>query len=292
MTRGDEPWEKPLRDRLAAPLRAFPRAARTAAAAEHPEPEILLAHAANELPPEEALGVTQHLAVCDDGGCSAILRDAVAGAAIARDALYLTRREELTDPSLGAPHRQSARSFECADATWEAFEAMARDEGCSTDWLVNEAMKVYAQQRPIAPRDVTVTDAPPPDPRRERNTPTLPRAYLPRTPPSSRRIPAQPPLPGPASARLLMVVVEGIRYEVNKERFVVGRRAPASDLTIDDPIVSRQHALIEHAGGRYFLVDMGSTNGVEYRGERIDRRQIAHGDRFLIGDHELEFLFG
>jgi pSer/pThr/pTyr-binding forkhead associated (FHA) protein len=37
---------------------------------------------------------------------------------------------------------------------------------------------------------------------------------------------------------------------------------------------------------------MGSTNGVEYRGERIDRRQIAHGDRFLIGDHELEFLFG
>ena len=57
------------------------------------------------------------------------------------------------------------------------------------------------------------------------------------------------------------------------------------------PGVSRQHALIEHAGGAYYLVDMGSTNGVEFEGERIARKEISHGDRFRIGDFELEFLF-
>jgi hypothetical protein len=290
MDRRMEPWERPLREKLAAPLRALAGAG--AAPADHPDPELIVAHAANELPPEEALGVTRHLAVCD-GGCAALLREAVAGAAVARDALYAALRDEVTDPSLRAPHRQSTRAVAAADALWEAFEAMAREEGCSAEWLVNEAMKAYAQQRqrqrPVAPRDVTVKDAPLPDPRRERNTPTLPRAYLPRAPSSSRR---GPPPPGSApQAAHLTVMVEGVLYEVNKDRFVVGRRAPASDLTIDDPIVSRQHALIEHAGGRYFLVDMGSTNGVEYQGERIARRQIAHGDRFFIGDHELEFLF-
>ncbi len=90
----------------------------------------------------------------------------------------------------------------------------------------------------------------------------------------------------------LSVLIEGVRYDVTKERFVVGRGGRASDLAIDDPGVSRQHALIERAGGAYYLVDMGSTNGVEYEGERIARKEIAHGDRFRIGDHELEFLFG
>jgi pSer/pThr/pTyr-binding forkhead associated (FHA) protein len=114
----------------------------------------------------------------------------------------------------------------------------------------------------------------------------MPRAYLPRAPASSRRSPAPPP----TSARGLAVVVAGRTYEIDKDRFVVGRGGLGSDLAIDDIAVSRQHALIEHAGDGYWLVDMGSTNGIEYQGERIARRRIAHGDRFRIGDHELEFL--
>jgi pSer/pThr/pTyr-binding forkhead associated (FHA) protein len=112
------------------------------------------------------------------------------------------------------------------------------------------------------------------------------RAYLPRAPASARRH-----TPHPVSGHLC-VLVEGVRYDVTKERFVVGRGGRASDLAIDDPGVSRQHAVIERAGGAYYLVDMGSTNGVEFEGERIARKEIAHGDRFRIGDHELEFLFG
>lgn len=153
-------------------------------------------------------------------------------------------------------------------------------------------MRAYAQQHarpqrgPVAPREVTVTEAPPAPPP-ERNTPTIQRAYLPRAPASSRRASPHPL----SSAANLCVVVEGIRYEVSKERFVVGRGGRASNLAIDNPVVSRQHAVVERAGGTYYLVDMGSTNGVEYQGERIARREIAHGDCFRIGDHELEFLF-
>ncbi|APR87595.1 FHA domain containing protein [Minicystis rosea] len=284
--RGTDPRDLAIHRLFDAPL------ATLAPSSDHVDPMRLAAHAAHELPEAEALAVGRHLAVCADARCLALLRDAVVDQAAVRDALYGARTSEHTDSSISLPHRQSTHSVACDNTLWETFEALAREEGCSTDWLINEAMKVYAQQRarpvatPIAPRDVTVRDAPPPP--RERNTPTLQRSYLPKAPPSSRRLPTHP---SSAAARpKLLVLVGGISYEVTKDRFVVGRGGLSSDLAIDDPGVSRQHALIEHAGDAYWLVDMGSTNGIEYQGQRIARRQIAHGDRFRICDHELEFL--
>ena len=50
---------------------------------------------------------------------------------------------------------------------------------------------------------------------------------------------------------------------VTKDRFIIGRGKQSSDLTIKDPNVSRQHAMIEFLNGQYYIVDMGSTNGVE-----------------------------
>src|SRR5262249_55539718 len=102
------------------------------------------------------------------------------------------RRE---DSSLVVQGRQTARSFACAEDLWAEFEALAQEEGCSADWLINEAMRVYAQQRqgPIPPRQVTFKEASTepsltPSPR-ERNTPTIQRSYLPKAPPASRRSP-------------------------------------------------------------------------------------------------------
>ena len=257
-------------------------------ASDHPEADVLAAHAADELTPAEALEVTRHLAACDDGSCAAILRAVSAGAAIARSALYDVAREEGTDTSLRTGFAQSPHVVHCRDDLWSAFEAIARDEQCSTDWLLGEAIKVYAQlrARPTAPGAVTLTDATPTPAvtfARERNTPTLQRSYLPKAPASSRR-------GAEAVARTprLTVVHAGVRYEVNASRFVVGRGA--GDLAIDDPGVSRRHALIERAADGYFLVDLGSTNGVEYQGERVQRRRIADGDRVRIGDHEIEFV--
>ncbi len=78
---------------------------------------------------------------------------------------------------------------------------------------------------------------------------------------------------------------------MTKDRFVIGRGKQTSDLTIKDPNVSRQHAMIEFVGGSYFMVDMGSTNGVEFQGQRVQRKAIREGDLFRICDHELSMSF-
>jgi pSer/pThr/pTyr-binding forkhead associated (FHA) protein len=94
-----------------------------------------------------------------------------------------------------------------------------------------------------------------------------------------------------ADGATLTLVYQGTRHPIAKGRFVIGRGKQSSDLTLRDPNVSRQHALIEFQDGVYFMVDMGSTNGVTYNGQRIARRPIGEGDVFHICDHELRFTF-
>ena len=81
------------------------------------------------------------------------------------------------------------------------------------------------------------------------------------------------------------------QHVVNKDRFIIGRGKQSSDLTIKDPNVSRQHAMVEFLNGQYYMVDMGSTNGIEYNGQRIARKAVAEGDTFRICDHELRFTY-
>ncbi len=88
-----------------------------------------------------------------------------------------------------------------------------------------------------------------------------------------------------------MIQFQGQVFPVNKDRFIIGRGKQTSDLTIKDPNVSRQHAIIEFINGQYFISDMGSTNGIEYQGQRVQRRAIVDGDVVKICDHELAFTF-
>lgn len=118
-------------------------------------------------------------------------------------------------------------------------------------------------------------------------------------PPSASMIPiAPPPLPASAlapqansgaatSAKTLTIRYQGRPHDVKKDRFIIGRGKTSSDLTIRDPNVSRQHALVEFSGGNFYMVDMGSTNGIEFSGQRVQRKAIQNGDVFRICDHEL-----
>jgi hypothetical protein len=117
--------------------------------------------------------------------------------------------------------------------------------------------------------------------------------------PGCARSPSMPPLGGgggfnnglSAQAASLSIIYQGDKVSITKDRFVIGRGKQSSDLTLKDPNVSRQHAMIEYQNGVYFMVDMGSTNGVEYNGQRIARKQIAEGDIFRICDHDLRFTY-
>jgi len=109
-------------------------------------------------------------------------------------------------------------------------------------------------------------------------------------PPAGARPAAALPAPGGAGAKLT-ISYQGEAFPVTKDRFIIGRGKQSSDLTIKDPNVSRQHAMIEFSSGQYYIVDMGSTNGVEYNGQRVQRKVISEGDSFRVCDHELKFSF-
>ncbi|HEX2870124.1 MAG TPA: FHA domain-containing protein [Polyangiaceae bacterium] len=117
---------------------------------------------------------------------------------------------------------------------------------------------------------------------------------MPPPPPPGRPAPAAPPppaAPGSTAGAKLTISYQGETFPVTKDRFIIGRGKQSSDLTIKDPNVSRQHAMIEFSNGQYYIVDMGSTNGVEYNGQRVQRKVISEGDSFRVCDHELKFTF-
>ena len=72
---------------------------------------------------------------------------------------------------------------------------------------------------------------------------------------------------------------------------VIGRAANA-DIRIDDANVSRQHAAIERIGSIYYLVDLGSTNGVYVGDDRVTRRALVDGDTITITTHKITCRLG
>jgi len=78
--------------------------------------------------------------------------------------------------------------------------------------------------------------------------------------------------------------------ELNEGTFAVGRNA-SCQLSLDDPLVSRRHALFEVAGGGVTLEDLNSRNGVIVNGHRLETKVVLNvGDRILIGSQELTLL--
>lgn len=93
--------------------------------------------------------------------------------------------------------------------------------------------------------------------------------------------------PSSSAAKQLVLTYRGQSHPVDKERFLLGRSKTQADLRLDDPNVSRQHAVIERVGSAWYIVDLGSTNGVIVAGERVARRAISDGDVLVITTHEV-----
>lgn len=109
---------------------------------------------------------------------------------------------------------------------------------------------------------------------------------------------APPPLPGgsaphanPASLPTLFVIFNGQKFPVNKEEFIIGRGTKTADLAIKDGNISRRHAAIIHQNGAFYMKDLGSTNGIEFQGRRVDGRRIEEGDVYQLCDYELRFTY-
>ncbi len=272
-------------------------------------------------------------------------------------------------------NKKTLRHFQCRDYLWDIFEQMSAELECSTDYLINEAMRQYARSRnygirtpssPGMPRSEPasaqgsgipsigrggrppIPSAPPPPPPRQSAPypggagygqgygagqpgyppqqgygqpaapafpPSRPAAPPPRSsypPPPTHRPPApsygggavspsSAPPPLPRQGRMpapqsrgrphLFVIFNGQKIPVTKDEFVIGRGSKTADLPIKDGNISRRHACVVFHDGTWYMRDLGSTNGIEYGGRRIDSKPIEEGDLFQICDYELRFTY-
>ena len=120
---------------------------------------------------------------------------------------------------------------------------------------------------------------------------TDPMAQQQATPPPAQPA-AQPPVPATAGTMpTLYLIFNGQKIPITKEQFIIGRGLKTSDLAIKDGNISRKHAAIIYHNGAYYIKDLGSVNGIEYSGKRIDSKRIDEADMFHICDYELRFTY-
>ena len=69
-------------------------------------------------------------------------------------------------------------------------------------------------------------------------------------------------------------------------------RGTDSDLRIDDPGISRNHAEVRQQGGDVTIVDVGSTNGIVINGRRVQQARLDDGAAVVLGSTTLIFHAG
>lgn len=85
--------------------------------------------------------------------------------------------------------------------------------------------------------------------------------------------------------------VEGdTTHKVRLETTPVGiGRASDNQLVLKDFSVSRHHAKVEPRGDAWWVMDLGSTNGVKVNGAYVSEALLADGDQLLVGNFTIFF---
>jgi len=109
--------------------------------------------------------------------------------------------------------------------------------------------------------------------------------YKPKTPPPTEAVSAAEL---GMEQELVTLAFDGTRHEVNKRSIVLGRSRDC-DIQLTDANVSRRHAELRQEGASYWIVDLGSTNGIEVNGKRMKRAKLQAGDTVTLGSTEITF---
>ena len=76
------------------------------------------------------------------------------------------------------------------------------------------------------------------------------------------------------------------RFPVTQEESLIGRGEDA-DLPLDNVSVSRKHARLHRRGSMLIVEDLGSDNGVVFRGKKVGSADLSPGDEVAIGKYTL-----
>ncbi|MEO7911386.1 MAG: FHA domain-containing protein [Roseiflexaceae bacterium] len=93
----------------------------------------------------------------------------------------------------------------------------------------------------------------------------------------------------PAAARVAQAATVARSYPLDPSdpQITIGREG--SDIVLENPQVSRNHAAIDREGGKHMLRDAGSANGTFVNGQRISQHMLVPGDVIQIGAFKLVY---
>lgn len=91
-----------------------------------------------------------------------------------------------------------------------------------------------------------------------------------------------------ATFRVLNTHLRGQEFPLVGGMGTVGR-GPECAVQIDQTSVSRNHARVEEAGGRFMVRDLGSRNGIKINGLELPEAELRSGDVLTVGEVELRF---
>lgn len=83
----------------------------------------------------------------------------------------------------------------------------------------------------------------------------------------------------------------GSRLVLRPDRVTRLGRAEDNDVILADDRSSRNHAMITNTNGRFFIRDLGSTNGTFVGEIRITEQVLSDGDHIRLGDTRFTFLY-
>ena len=151
---------------------------------------------------------------------------------------------------------------------------------CQTIFEIhNPAFAAPKAERPVGESTAMRRDPPKEAPKPEAST-------------SESSVPAQSaspqggPLQMPVGKRLSLAVIDGpdagTVFRIEKPKVTIGRSN--ADITLNDTEASRNHAAVEIRDLLYTLVDLGSTNGTMFEGERIaGSAELQNHSEFVVG---------
>ena len=115
-------------------------------------------------------------------------------------------------------------------------------------------------------------------------TPGATMVYKPQGPPTQAATPSELGV----EPEVVTLFANGTKHTIDKESIVIGRSRDC-DIRLADPNVSRRHAELRQEGTAYWILDLGSTNGLTVNGRRQQRARLENEDRITVGSTELVF---
>ena len=97
---------------------------------------------------------------------------------------------------------------------------------------------------------------------------------------------------GAAALAVLSGATQGNVFGLSRPTALIGRSGgrAGADIELEDPEVSRAHAVVECRGSRVVVRDLGSTNGTFVDDQRVEERELEDKSEFRVGGTRLMLI--